>query len=125
MIPVLIYTVLPLLGVMGYVRLMSRMRDEKVPSPPVFTLLVLFAVFGGWLVVLLTNLLWKWSGMASVGVLVLVVLAPFVTGVLALRLRNRRALSPYHKAAFAAGMSYSIVVFSMVGAWVLLRGGWR
>lgn len=85
------------------------MKREDIQSPPILAFFVLFATCGGWLVVLLTDLFWKWSGMASLGFFYLTLIAPFVTAGFALGLRKRRGLSPYHKTAYIASIGSSAV----------------
>jgi hypothetical protein len=80
----------PLLGVTIYPLLWRRMRRLRVQSPPFFPYFILFATFGGWPLVVLTAF-WDWSGMGTLGVLALILAAPFVTTGIAVSLRNRRA----------------------------------
>jgi O-antigen ligase len=97
----------PLLGVIIFALLCRRMQRTHVPLPPFFSCFILFAIFGGWLMVCLTALFWKWSGMASLGVFSLILVAPFVTAGVAFSLRNRRTLSAFHRSAYIASIAYS------------------
>jgi hypothetical protein len=106
----------PLLGVIALALLCRRMRRAQVQSPPFFSYFILFAAFGGWLVVGLTALFWKWSGMASLGVFSLILVAPFVTAEVALSLRNRRAFSAFHQSAYVASIAYSALTLMTLGA---------
>jgi len=112
--------VVPLTGVVAFVLLCRWMSRARIQSPPFFSYLILFANFGGWLMVLLTALFWQWSGMASLGVFYLAFAAPFLTAVLAWNLRHRRALSAFHKSAFYLSFLYSGVIFLLVLCWI----GW-
>lgn len=118
---VVIHLLVPLLGVVAFLWLCHRMWRAQIPSPPFFSYFVLFGTFGGWLLVLLTALFWEWSGMASIGVFALVLLAPFVTGALALVLWHRRRSSAYHRGAFAMNSAYSCVMVFTVLAWIAIR----
>jgi hypothetical protein len=102
--------VIPLLGVIAYGLLCRRMWRMQIASPPFLSYFILFATFGGWLMVLLTALFWEWSGMASLGVFYLVLIAPFLTAFLAWKLNGRRALSGFHQSAFVASISYSCLI---------------
>jgi hypothetical protein len=115
---VAIHLIVPVAGVIGFFFLCFRMMREQIPAPPYFSWFVLFGTFGGWLLVVLTALFWKWSGMASIGVFGLALVAPFVTGTLALNLRSRRAYSVFHRAAFAASVGYSGLMFVIVLSWL-------
>jgi len=118
---VAIHLLVPLLGVAAFLLLCRRMRRAQIPSPPFFSYFVLFGTFGGWLLVLLTALFWEWSGMASIGVFSLVLVAPLVTATLALSLWRRRALSAFHRRAFAASVAYSGFMLASVLSWLGFR----
>ena len=111
----------PLVGLLGFTFLCISMRRANILSPPFISYLLLFVMYGGWLLVLLTSIFWKWSGMASLGVLFLVLVAPFVTAFLGWRLYQRRCLSRFHRAAFVASVSYTCVIILAVVAWWTLR----
>lgn len=118
---VAIHLLVPLLGVAAFFLLCRRMWRAQIPSPPFFSYFVLFGTFGGWLLVLLTALFWEWSGMASIGVFSLVLIAPFVTAAIALTLRSRRSLSAFHRSAFAASVGYSGLMLASVLGWLGIR----
>jgi hypothetical protein len=115
---VAIHLLVPFVGVVAFLLLCRRMSRAHIPSPPYFSWFVLFGTFGGWLLVVLTALFWEWSGMASIGVLGLALVAPFVTAALALSLRTRRALSQFHQGAFAASVGYSCLMLVTVLSWL-------
>jgi hypothetical protein len=108
----------PLLGVIVFGLLCRKMNHATVPSPPYFTYFILFSVFGGWLVTALTVLFWMWSGMSSVGMLYLVGIAPFITALLAFRLRKQRAISGFHSWAYIVSLAYSGFGFVLFVAWL-------
>ena len=108
--PAAIYILLPIVGIVAYCALIQRMRLTGVPSPPVFPFFILFFTFGGWLQVLLTAQFWEWSGMASLGVLYLILIAPFLTAFLSRQLWRRRALSRFHKFAFLLSAAYTCLI---------------
>jgi hypothetical protein len=110
----------PLMGVMVYLLLCRKMLRSGIEMPPIFSYFVLFAIYGAWLVVILTGLFWRWSGMASLGVAFLLLLAPFSTLALALMLRKRRNLSAYHQAAFGLGALYTAAIPVLIVAWIIV-----
>ena len=122
---VAIHLLVPFVGAIAFLLLCRRMSRADISSPPYFSWFVLFGTFGGWLLVVLTALFWEWSGMASIGVFGLVLVAPFVTAALALSLRTRRALSRFHQGAFATSAAYSglmlVIVLSWLGVQILAR----
>src|SRR5882724_11427396 len=83
----------PLLGGVAFILLCRKMRRMDIQSPPFFYLFILFSTYGGWLMVGLTALFWEWSGVASLGCLYLLLIAPFVTSGIAFSLRSSYALS--------------------------------
>jgi hypothetical protein len=116
-----IHLLVPLLGVIVFVSLCRRMQRTHVPSPPFLSYFILFATFGGLLMVCLTALFWQWSGLASLSVFYLVIVAPFLTAGIALGLWKRRSLSTFHRAAFVASMAYCCLAAPALGwlAWDL------
>jgi hypothetical protein len=108
----------PLLGVVAFALLCRRMQRRDIQSPPYFSYFILFATFGGWLMVCLTALFWKWSGMASLGVFSLMLVAPFLTAGIAFSLRNRRSLSAFHRSAYVASIAYSCMAWTALGTWL-------
>jgi hypothetical protein len=108
--------VVPLIGVIMFVLLCRWMRRLRTESPPIMAYFILFTVFGGWLMVLLTVLFWKWSGMASLGILYLMVVAPFLTAASAFELheQNRRKLTSFHRSAFVLNVGYTVMMFIVV-----------
>ena len=76
-------------------------------SPPTIPFFILFATFGGWLLVVLTAWLWEWSGMSSIGMIYLILVAPVVTTVMFWNLRSQRTLSAFHRCAFVLSGTYT------------------
>ena len=102
--------VVPFLGVVAFILFCGRMWKTKIQSPPFFPYFILFSVFGGWLMILLTALFWEMSGMVSLAFIYLILIAPFATAVVAWCLRRRRALSSFHRGAFIISIGYSILI---------------
>ncbi len=117
---VAIHLLVPLLGVVAYLMLCLKMSLSQIPSPPYFSWFILFGTFGGWLLVVLTEIFWKWSGMASIGLFGLVLVAPFVTSALSVSLRGRRKVSWFHWGAFVASVGYSGLMFALLAVWILV-----
>jgi len=103
---ILIHLVVPLAGVGLFLILRRRMLDARIEEPPVVLFFILFATYGALLVLILTALFWKWSGMATLGVAYLILAAPILTLGQAVALYRRRGISSYHTAAFWMSLSY-------------------
>jgi hypothetical protein len=114
---ILIHGVVPLAGVALFLKLKQKMLEADIEEPPTLSLFILFATYGGWIVVILTALFWYWSGMATLGFAYLMLAAPIVTLALASALYRRRRLSGYHAAAFWLSAGYV--------PWLLLLGAAR
>ena len=114
-----IHVLVPLLGVTVFALLCRKMQRTHIQSPPFLSYLILFAIFGGWLMVILTALFWQWSGLASLGVAALILVAPFVTAGVAAGLRKRRSLSAFHWGAYFASIFYCCLALPALGwlAW--------
>ena len=96
MIPLLIYVCVPLAGIALYVVARRRMI-AAVPQPrPEVGLFLVFACYGSLVLVLLTGLFWQWSGMASLGTVVLLT-AGFPALLARAWLRDHRQASVFHE----------------------------
>lgn len=110
LIGIYIHLIVPMAGLIVYRRLVRKMRTENVPHPPVADMFLVFVNYGGLLLILLTSFIWYWSGMASLGMSYLLLVAPFVMAGIAYRNYNSRRLSSYHNAMFKAGLLYFLVL---------------
>lgn len=119
---ILINLVVPVVGVALFLQLRRRMRDEEIEEPPIIPLFILFATYGGLIIALLTALFCCWSGMATLGLAYLLLVAPIVTLALAVALYRRRRLSRYHAAAFWLSAGYVPWLLLLAVARVLYYG---
>ena len=101
-----IHLILPLIGLFYFIRLRTRMKKEEIQNAPIIELFMIFATYGGLLLVVLTALIWKWSGMASLGTLYLILAAPVAMGIIAYRHRKTKRDTKYHKWTFLLGILY-------------------
>src|SRR2546429_9029162 len=102
-----IHVVVPLLGATVFALLCRKMQQTHVQSPPFLSYFILFAIFGDWLMVCLTALFWRWSGMASIGIAGLVLVAPFVTAGVEISLRSRQTFFFFNRHAPLANLPSS------------------
>ena len=101
-----IHIFLPLIGLFYFIRLRARMKKEEIQNAPIIDLFTIFATYGGLLLIVLTPLIWKWSGMASLGAFYLIFVAPIAMGVISYRHRKTKLNSQYHKWTFLSGILY-------------------
>jgi len=107
-------------GVWLYQHVCRRMTDTGVPSPPAAQLFAVFAAYGAVLLFAVSAAFGFWSGMHSVafvGVLFVGVPWLLTQGV---RLRQRRNLSPYHRATVALSLGFPLAFGVFIGLASLL-----
>ncbi len=106
----LIHVVIPLIGIMAYRNLVRKIKRENIPEPPIWSLFFVFATYGSLLVMILSSFMGHWSGMASLGAAYLVLVAPFIMGLVVLRIYEFKPLSKYHRAVFKAAALYFVIL---------------
>ena len=82
---VLIHLLIPLTGLLFYLRLIKLIKKENIENPPTVDLFFIFSTYGGLLLVTLTVLFWKWSGLASLETYYFILGAPIVMGIIGYR----------------------------------------
>jgi hypothetical protein len=118
---VLVHLLTPIAGLGFYFWLCRKMNKEIVPSPPFVDYFILFFTLGGWLMVALTVLLWRPSGMFLIGLFYLVFIAPLATAGLAFSGRKTRELSVYHRRAHQISKVYSVAMVVVIAVWFFAR----
>jgi hypothetical protein len=108
-IALVIHLIIPLIGLLYFTRLISKMKKEKIQNAPTIELFIIFATYGGLLLIILTALIWKWSGMASLGVFYLIFGAPIVMGLISYKNRKTRMNSKYHNLTYLSGILYYVI----------------
>ena len=117
---ILVNFVVPIVGLKVFLSVRDQMLEKQIERPPVVPLFIIFATYGGLLMIVLTILFWRWSGMASLGFFYLVLVAPITMTVLAVLLYRQRRLSSYHLGSFIASGVYpclivpAVVLYSVV-----------
>lgn len=102
----IIHIILPLAGLLWYLRLIKLMKSENIPAVPIIELFLIFSTYGGLLLVSLTTLFWLWSAMASLGTFYLILAAPIIMGFIAYRHRHTRTISKYHNWTYLSALYY-------------------
>jgi membrane protein insertase Oxa1/YidC/SpoIIIJ len=106
---IFIHLVVPLIGLGLFIKLRNRMTKEEINNPPTIELFIIFATYGGLLLVTLTSLFWTWSGLASLGTFYLILGAPLIMGIIAYRNYKLRRDSKYRDWTFKSGILYFII----------------
>jgi len=105
-IALIIHLFVPLAGLSSYILLVRKINKEKILNAPIIELFAAFATYGGLLLVFLTAVFWKWSGMASLGTFYLVLGAPIVMAAIAYSLRKKKEESKYHNITYNLALLY-------------------
>jgi hypothetical protein len=116
----LIYLVTPVLGVTTFLNLRARLMQQGHDTNWQMLLFALFFAYGGLLEILLTVAFWEWSGMASIGVFLLLILtlpAAIAAGALLIRyarLSYSQRMMTWSTAAFPVCMFLLITVAKLL-----------
>jgi uncharacterized membrane protein SirB2 len=86
---------------------MTQRNKKTTDDVPKIELLIICFTYGGLLLVVLTELFGRWSGMASLGTFYLILVAPIIMGVIAYR--HRHAKTKYHKSVYIFGLLYFVI----------------
>ena len=110
-----IHLIVPLIGIYYFIQIIKRMKIEQLKNPPFKELFLIFATYGGLLLVALTTLFWKWSGMASLGIIYLILLAPIIMGIIAFQNSKKQENSIYHKWVYKSSLLYFLIAPIIIG----------
>lgn len=95
LIPIIIYFVIPILGFVFYIYLSRKFKQENPELANTNELFFLFSSYIGLLLILLTELLWVWSGMASIGALFVFIFAPIIIAYIIFRTKRKDNINRY------------------------------
>ena len=101
-----IHLFIPLAGFLYFLQLKNRMKNESIQDAPTAELFIIFATYGGILLVTLTTIFWKWSGLASLGTFYLIIIAPIIMGLIAYKNKQTKEKSRYHNWTYKSGLLY-------------------
>ena len=108
-IALIIHLIIPLTGLLFFLRIKRQMKIENIINAPTHELFIIFSTYGGLVLVLLTTLFWKWSGMASIGTFYLSIIAPILMILVCYRQFKFKNKSYYNLIAFWAGLLYFLI----------------
>lgn len=104
-----IYILLPAAGLTTFVVVDRRIRHARQGRLLEAAYFTLFLALGGWLLVGLTSAFLSWSGMASLGMFYLLLIAPFISAIMAWKLRGRKQ-GLLHSLAFWGHLALSTTI---------------
>ena len=111
LISTIIYLILPLIGLLIYVSIIKKIKIETDFN---FHLLLTFVTYGGLLLTILTTVFLKWSGLASLGVFYLIIVAPIVMGAIAYKNYKYKEASIYYKWIYRLGLIYPFLIILLM-----------
>ena len=103
-IAITLHLLVPAMGVMAYAIICRRLLAKGASPMFLAQLFLLFVCYGGALLVFLTSLFWKWSGMASLGTFFLMLAAPILLAPVTFSLWKQQDGSLTHRVAFLAAI---------------------
>jgi len=118
---IIIHLLVPIVGLLSYILLIRKIKMEKINNPPNIDFFLIFATYGGLILVMLTTVFWKWSGMASLGTFYLIIGGPIVMGIIAYRNYRNKGLSKYHMLAYKAGLFYFLITPLTFGIFMIFE----
>lgn len=118
---IIIHLLIPILGLLTYILLIRKIKKEKISNTPNIDLFLIFATYGGLLLVMLTAIFWEWSGMASLGTFYLIIGGPIVMGTIAYRNFKNKGISKYHMLTYRAGISYFLITPLAFGVLMIIK----
>ena len=105
----LIHIAVPIGGLTGFLYLRHNMLKDQEDNAPTIEWIIVFSAYSVLAVIILTELFWKWSAMASLGTYFLIIIAPIIMIFLAVKNRNRRIESKYRNWLWNASISYLLI----------------
>ena len=106
-IPILIYILVPTLGLALFLFTNKTLKPDEKKEFFSFKLLIVFGCLGGLTLLLLTSLFWKWSGLATLGSIFLILIAPILLAIIAFDSFKKRK-NKAEKTVFNLSISYFI-----------------
>ena len=105
-----IHLLIPAAGWVTYLILRHRLLAAGASTLFLAQLFLLFVCYGGVLLIVLTSLFWHWSGMASLGFLFLILVAPILLLPALLSFWKQKGHSFAHLMAFRACAGYYVLL---------------
>ena len=107
---IIILIIIPFLGLLLFLRLRNRIKNERIIHPPTVAIFIIFITYGGLLLVVLTAFFLQWSGAASLGTFYLIFGAPIVMGYIAKKYYKHIKISTYHQLTYKLAIFYFVLV---------------
>ena len=100
------------IGLSSFAIIDGRLKSQ-LSKPPTSQLLLIFAIYGALFLMILHLLTWPYSGMAFLGFLATIIVAPFVGLYVSYSLRQLREESKSHMTLFVLGILYTPIAATL------------
>lgn len=117
-----VHLLIPIIGITIYVMLVKKMKKEEIPNPPITQLFWVFGTYGVFIILILTSLIWKWSGMASIGAFASLTIGPIIACISAYSVYKNRRLTRYHKLTYWLSIVYVGFVVLAISSSIIYNG---
>ena len=86
------------------------MAKDEILDPPNMSLFWIFGTYGVALILILTSLFWKWSGMASIGAFASILFGPIIMITAVAKNFKKMKQSVYHKLVIYLSIGYMFMM---------------
>ena len=111
---ILIYLIIPTVGIITYFIIVQKMKNREVPELPEVELFFVFGTYGILLIIILVDFFSLWSGLASIATFSAVTLGPILMLITARKTFHKRKLTIYHNIIFLLSISYILIIVILI-----------
>lgn len=117
-----IHVVVPIIGIIVYIISVKRIKKKEITNAPITQLFWLFGTYGVLFILVLTAILWKWSGMASIGAFASLTIGLIIAGASASSVYKHRNLTKYHKLVYWLALGYIGIILMAICSSLIYNG---
>ena len=119
-LPIIIQSIVTLLGIMAYVLLVNKIKAEHIQNPPYLKYFIICALYLGSLLSILTTLLWGLSFMGLLRTAFLIFIGPFFAAFIGAVSYKKRNLSVYHNFLFKLARNYILITIFYIACSLII-----
>ena len=109
----LIHLITLALGIVGYIFLIKKILKDSIENPPIIDLFFIYSMYAGILIIVLTELFWNWSAMASLGAFFHTIPGLIIMGFITFWNYKIRHVSVYQQLSFLSNLFYCVMIPTM------------
>ncbi|MGQ7855714.1 hypothetical protein ACUN24_15890 [Pedobacter sp. WC2501] len=114
---IIIYLIIPLIGIIFYILLAKKIKQEKSKSFLLIEFLMIFANYGGLIQIVFIFFLLQWSAVFYLFYFYLALIAPIIMGFIAYRRRNYKTPPIFDQWAYMCAGLYFVfapIIFAVL-----------